>query len=269
MSGLSDLLPASFGLGFGVRGTLQPGTRVQIQDDNSGSGSLPVLSYAEATPRTHMWAMLRTGHIFLWGSSDFGAGAGGNNAIGFDSTHPVPWTIITGTTATGHVGTAPGGGVAYNVFSATSHRRIYDAVFMIPVLSTGAQQFRARHGFANVAFGALTNATYLEIDSSTSPNAQFITTAAGVSTQTDTGVAIVAGTYYRVRIQVDNAGPANCWIVTDTTPLGAPTVTNGTNIPNGTGQGTFPNFLVESLVGTTSKSLTILYAWSGMDRYAA
>lgn len=270
MSGLNDLPPASFGLGIGSLGTLQPATRVQMQDDNSGVATIAVLSYGQPTPRTHPFALLRTGHLNMWGSSDFGAGAGGSNAIGFDANHPEPWSIVTGTTATGHVGMTSGGGVGYIVVSATTHRRMFDAVWMIPTLSTVLQQFRIRFGWANASFGAApTNMIAFDLDSFVNPNLQFITRAGGVATTTDTGVAVAAGTWYRTRFNIDGAGPANGWAVVENTPLGAPTVSNATNIINGTGQGVSPSMLIEKVVGLTDRQLAILYTLTGMDRYAA
>lgn len=268
MSGLSDLSPGSFGMGTGVRGTLVSGTRVQIQDDNSGSGTTPVLTYAAETPRTHPWAMYRTGHIFLWGSNDSpGTGADSSSS---DDTHPQASAWFTGNvSSTAHVTATSGGAIQFCCFTATSHKRIFDVTWRIPILSTAAEQFHCRFGYLSQFFGAVTNGAWMEIDSFINGNAQLITSAAGVTTTTDTGVTIVAGQWYRTRIEVTNNTRVDCWVVTENTTLGAPTVTNTTNIPSGTGQGLLPNAMMEKVAGTTSRESDNIYFFCGMDRYAA
>jgi hypothetical protein len=187
----ATVVPASFGMSkMSGAGVYKPGERVIAPDDNNNiSPAAPVFAYAMPTPRTHGFALQRTAHLGLWGSSDFGAGAGGD-VTGFDPQHPCVFAIQTGTTTTGHVGLCAGGGVPFNVFSATSHQRIYECVFMVPVLSTGAQTFQVRLGNVSASFGALTNGAYMEVDSNTNANFQFFTKAGGVTTQVDSGVPL-------------------------------------------------------------------------------
>lgn len=268
MSGLSDLSPGSFGMGTGVRGTLPSGVRVQIQDDNTGSGTTPVLTYAVETPRTHPFAMYRTGHIFLWGSNDsVGVGADSSSS---DVTHPQASAWFTGTSSsTAHVTAVTGGAILFCNFSSTSHLRIFDACWKIPVLSTNTQQFKCRFGYVSQFFGAVTNGCWFEIDSFVSGSARLFTSAASVQTNTDSGVTIAANTWYRTRVEVTKNNNVNGWCVTENTTLAAPQANNTTNIPSGTGQGVLANAMIESVAGLGSKEQDNIYFFCGMDRYAA
>ena len=186
------LSPSRFGVGIGSAGTLVSGTRVQIEDDNSGSGTTAVLAFDVPSPRTHPFGLYRSGHIFYWGSND-SAGVGADAAAS-DVTHPSASSWYTGTAlSTAHVTACSGGAITFCIFTAASHQRTYDTIFRIPTLSTVAQQFRVRFGWDNALFGSITNGAYVEIDSTVTANAQLITVASGVATTTDTGFAITAG----------------------------------------------------------------------------
>jgi hypothetical protein len=265
----ATIVPASFGMSkMSGAGAYKPGERVIAPDDNNNlAPAAPVFAYAMPTPRTHGFALQRTAHLGLWGSSDFGAGAGGD-VSNFDAQHPCVFAIQTGTTTTGHVGLCAGGGIVFNVFSATSHLRIFDCAFMVPVLSTGAQTFQVRLGNVSASFGTLVNGAYMEVDSNTSPNFQFVCKQASTATQVDSGVALVAGTWYRCRIVVTNNTKVDFWIVAEKATLGSPTTTIATNIPSGTGQATMPGMLVNASAGTTPKYLVLFWTLSGIDRFS-
>lgn len=237
-------------------------------DDNvTVSPTLPSFAANVPSPRTQPWAILTTGHTYIWGSSDFGAGAGGD-ASEFDNDHPNPFTIYTGTTTTGHVALGAGGGVNMIVLSATSGQRIFDVNFKIPILSDATDTFFVRLGFTSHLFNAVTNGVYFDIDANTNPVAQLITVANSVATTTSTGVTIVAGTWYRLRIEIDNNSAVRVWLVPEGTPWPVtPTATANTNIPSGTAQAVAPVATVKKSAGTNNRKLALYYVLAGCDRH--
>ena len=244
----------------------EPGDFAISADDNTATSSGVAWDYMVPRPRTHPFAFLSSAHTYLWGSSDFGAGAGGD-ASGFDADHPNPFTIQTGTTTTGHVGLSAGGGVNANVLSATSQKNVFDCVFKVPTLSDVTNRFTVRLGWANVLFGAVAHGVYLELDSFTNGNAQLITKAASVATTTDSGVTIAADTWYRLRIEITANSSVTFKLVAEASawPSSA-TATHATNIPSGTGQGVQPTALVEKTAGTANRSLTLYYVLVGKEQ---
>lgn len=268
--GIQSLLPAGAGMSSATPGVLLAGERVVMPDDNvTPSPTVPVLAYNVPNPRVASYHHYQTGHINQWGSSDVGANVG-SNANNSDDQHPMVCTYETGTTATGHICLQAAGGNLLNIFSTTSHLRIYDCVFMVPVLSNGTQAFNVRLGWSAVVAGATTNGAYLEFDSNVSGVASFVTADTSVRTTTSTGVTIVAGTWYRLRIVATNATQIDCYLITENTALpGTPTVTNTTNIPVGTTKGSQPVAMIEKNIGTTTSELSMLYVVTGIDKLAA
>lgn len=240
-------------------------------DDNSGIDPIAFSYWHNVpSPRTQPYAILSTAHLGLWGSSDFGTGAGGDASFS-DLTHPNPFTTETGTTTTGHVALGPGGNVSGIVFSATSGLRYFDYVGLIEAISDGTDTFFARLGLPSDIFNpAPANGVYLNVDTNASANVQLIVVANSVTTTVDTGVPWSALTWYRVRLEVHNNTTVKCWIVADDAPWPTtPTATVTTNIPSGTSQAVKGCVTVKKTAGTTTRHLATFYATVGADRYGA
>jgi hypothetical protein len=245
-------------------GTYDQGDFVMIEDDNSNTGITPVATFGVVNPRTHLWALQQSAHMNIWGSSDLLASG---DWSGFDDTHPNCWTLGT-TGSPGHVGAGNGGATPIVVFSANSHTRTCDVVFRIPTLSNGTNTFNSRFGWASALFGTVTNGIFAEVDSNTNGNMQFVTRQASTETRTDSGITILANTWYRLRIIVTRNTTVDYYLATEANGLPAtPTKTNTTNIPSGTGQACLDNFLVESTLGTSSLPMQSYVV--SMDRFAS
>lgn len=267
--GIRSLAPASFGMSSATAGTFQPGERVIYPDDNSNhSPILPVFAYGVPTPRTNAFALLQTGHVYLWSSQDAFPGSTGSLVGGSDDQHPMAFQFLTGNTATGHL--SFGSALTAHFFSPTSHVHVFEAVFMIPVLSTVSEQFNVRIGWSDVITGAIANGAAYEIDSSIAASGNLITGSASTRTTTSTGVSIVAGIWYYLKLVVTNATQVDCYITTEggTIPV-TPTVSNTTNIPSGVATTFGSEFLIEKKAGTTERGCSTYYYYVATDRMAA
>ena len=267
--GLLGVLPAWLSLSsMPGGGQWKAGEHVIFPDDNATHNPAnPVWAYNMPTPRTHGWVVFQTGHLNIWTSSDFGTGAG-SDASNSDADHPMVGTWFTGSTTTGHISIGPGANV--NLFSATSHQQILEAIFMIPVLSNGTDAFNVRFGYADVIAGAVANGAYWEVDSNVAATGNFVTASSSTRTSVVCGPSIVAGTWYRLRIVVTNASKADCYFTTEGTALpSTPTVSTTTNIPSGTGHPLAPSAFIEKNAGTTTKTLAVLHVIAACDRLAA
>lgn len=240
------------------------------EDDNSGTvGATFTYRDNVPDPRTQPFVILSTAHLGAWGSSDFGANAGGDASMS-DLTHHNPFTITTGTTTTGHVALGTGGDVAGIVFSATSGLTIFDYVGQIEAVSDGTQTHFVRLGLPSHTYNAVTNGIYLTVDANTSANVQLVVVANSVATTTDTGIPWAAATWYRARIEVSNNTEVRLWMAADDAAWpSTPTATVTTNIPSGTTQAVKACITIKKSAGTTPRKLATSYGLVARDRYAA
>lgn len=266
--GISGIAPDATGLSSSVAGgALAPGERVIFPDNNlNHSPTIPVFSYDVPTPRTNCYSVMTTGHTFQFDSNDLGGLT--FDSTGADDQHPALMTIGS-TGATTHIffGSATNG----CLFSATSHQIVLDAMFKGPTPSDVTNKHYARFAITNVLFGAITHGAAFELDAFASgAGGVLITASAGVKTTTATGLTIIAGSWYRVRLVVTNATRVDLYVAAEGSPLpSTPTVSNTTNIPSGTGAALTPSWGWEHYVGAAARSFACSYFLVHSDRLAA
>jgi len=174
-----------------------------------------------------------------------GAGAGDMSSRGSGIN------LQTGTSATGKASaryTLTIGAVGQPL----GDRTILEAYVYIPTLSTASEEFRFAFGFTDEwTFGGIgSNAVCFVYDRAGSGvNWRAVTRASGVSTDTDTGVAVVAATLTRLKIMYDSASRVR--FAVDTT-----VVSNTTNIP-GTSTVVPTAAAITKIAGTTMRSASI------------
>lgn len=238
-------------------------------DDNfTASPSAPGLMLNVPSPRTQGYVIMSSAHANIWGSSDFGTGAGGDSSE-FDEEHPNPETIFTGTTSTGHVAFGPGAGINGIVFSATSPRRPFTETFEIPIASDVTNQKFERMGFASHAYNAVANGVYVEVDDVVTPGLRFITIA-GSGTPTVTVLPLDAGFIYEVHIEVDAHTVARVYLrkYGEAWPA-SPSAVHTTGIPSGTAQAVQAVSTIKKVAGTSNRKLVMHNIVVGIDRYGA
>ncbi len=187
-----------------------------------------------------------------WSVANSGAAASSqiNNATA-DASHDGILESDTGTTATGF-------SVAYLgtdglVTPAAGGLIVAEAAVRFPTLSTGAQEYISRFLFGDSLVAAdHTNGIYFEYDRAASGNVWRCKTAAGgVRTTTATATAIVAGTWYRLRVRIASA---QVLFYVD----GVLVATHVANIPTGA-QRYAPNLRIQKTVGATSLAHLVDY----------
>lgn len=191
---------------------------------------------------------------------------GGANPLAIvDSSHPASRQFLTGTTTTGAACLTFTGVI---IFDTTSHTWRYETRFMIPTLSNGTDTVNLTIGFQDTttAIDGVDGA-YVKVDSNTAPNFQCVTSANSVRTTTDSGIALVANTWYRLVIVVTNATSVAFYLHPEGSALpSTPTVTITTNIPTGATRRTQATFLWLKSAGTTSLTCWYAYQLIDMDR---
>ena len=256
--------------GVGVRGE-----RLAVVDD--GSASPGVVAWDDATlesPRVARWIFDQVGNGIASGHDHFneltsGSGAT-NSATTADATHQLFRALSAA---------ASGGRAArvYNTanfgiqiqFGAASSSWTYECEFQIPTISDGTDTFVNHLGFLDTLTGASVDGLYLEIDSNADAQAQFITRANSAETKTDTGVTIVAGTWYRLRIVVTNNTTVSCYLATEGSALGAAVATHTTNIPTGSSRLVGFGANHRKTAGSGSRVINYTYQGAIHDRLAA
>jgi hypothetical protein len=187
------------------------------------------------------------------------SGTGSSAAGGTgDDKHIGIITFNTGTTTTGR---------AAITTTATAFRLGGGAckcmvIFRTSTLSDGTDTYTIRVGLGDSTSGEHTDGVFIRYtDAVNGGRFQFVTRSNGTETATDTGITVVASTWYNVEIDI-NAGAtsAQCTI----NQSGA--TTNTTNIPSGAGRelGIVPLFILKS-AGTTGRSADLDYVLCVID----
>lgn len=187
-----------------------------------------------------------------WTGANVGAGATEtiNTLALVDANHPGVVEFTTGTTATGqaslHKGTATirlGGGPI-----------IIEMLVQVAALSTVAQEYDVYFGLTNAA-SAPGNGVYFIYDRNTSLNWKFVTVANSTATTTDTGIAVAAGAWVKLRIEINAAATSIGFFVNGTSGGAAHT----TNIPTVAGRETGPRLTILKSAGTTPVLMYVDY----------
>lgn len=179
-------------------------------------------------------------------SGTAGAGTGqaaplvGDNAVGIA-------TFQTGTVATGRCG--------IDGYNAAVIKGVADTTFfaraVLPVLSDNTNNYTVRIGFNTVLVGD-GNGTYFRYNHAVNGGRwQYVTRQGATETATDTGIAVVAGTWYRLESLLPIAGTSAIGSINGTV-----VATNTTNLPLGAiGVCGF----IQKTVGTTSRQMNLDY----------
>lgn len=189
----------------------------------------------------------------LWQSWSGGAGAAQQYLTAdIDNSHPGVINCTTGTTSTGRCGqgmSASATSMANGYILGTNDFEV-EALIKITTLSTVGEEFvitlgSIRHSTAD----AQANAVMFQYDRLNSTNWRCITVAASSQTTTDSGVAVVAGSWIKLKI-LANTTSARFYI------NGSLVATNSTNLPT---VNIVPGFKIQKSAGTTSRDFSIDY----------
>jgi len=125
----------------------------------------------------------------------------------------------------------------------------------IDTLSDATSEFTQRFGFLDSSTGEPTDGAYFRYTHGTNSGKwQCVTRSNGVETAGDSGQTVVAGTYYRLRVEVNAAGTSVVFKINDTT-----VATQTTNIPTGTGRETGYGWTTLSTSGSGTRTCSVDY----------
>jgi hypothetical protein len=197
-----------------------------------------------------------------WSTVLSGAGAALATTAG-ETNAPGIYNLSTGTTTTGYTIVYSGqSGATYNtfLFGGGSAQYMLEIRFRMPTLVDGTEQGQVRLGFmdANVG-GDATDGVYLKF-SNASANFRYINRNNSTETDTDSGLAAVANTWYKWRCVINTAASSVTHTIDD-----ASSQTVASNIPSGAGRQTTIQMQINKAAGTTARALDVDYAWLLVD----
>ena len=134
--------------------------------------------------------------------------------------------------------------------------------FQVVTLPDGTDDYDLTIGFIDAVNSSHTDGAYLFL-SSASANFRYFTRSNSTTTNTDSGLAAAAGTWYTVRIVV-NAAASSVTFTID----GGSSQSVGTNIPTGAGREVGIGAGITKTAGTTARHIYVDYArfaWSGVN----
>jgi hypothetical protein len=216
----------------------------------------------------------------LWHNRDVAAGANGpfvtaSGGTGVSTTvigeplYPSEWQMRCGTTSSGRAGRVQN--TTTFDFDTAGHLFRYDSKIRQATLSNGTDTFAVGCGFLDVfTSNAIVDGAYYTMDANSHANFQCITSSNSTQTVTDSGLAEVAATWYRVIVDVTNVTNAAFRVYADGSSYpSSATVTTTTNLPTGPTRSTEVGNSVYKSAGTTSLGHDIAFQQFSHDRLAA
>lgn len=198
--------------------------------------------------------LLANGGPFVLNAS--GTGSGYSGLLANEAGHPGIAELSTGTTTTGYA--AAGSKSAASVFFGSDAWK-FRAVFRLPVVSDGTNEYTAQVGFGDTPSsnvqtdGALFRYTH----SVNGGRWECVTIANSVETVTDSGVTVAANTWYRAEIEVTAAGVVTYSLKVATGDLTLEATHSGSAVPTGSSRATGILVGIGKLAGTTARIMEI------------
>lgn len=232
--------------------TLVSGTNIKTVDGSSilGSGDLVTRNYPNFTTTYRIFTDFETGTAPFSNGTSNGTVAAASISV---ANRPGITYLGTSTNAAGRAW-VNGHAVAYTFGSGTWS---LTCDVHIPNLSTSTERYSLIVGFGDsTAAPNQTDGVYFLYDeggvstgSTASGNWYLVTCSNSVRTFTDSTVAIVANTWYRLKIEINADGTIVKFYINGTQYGGDVT----SNIPTGTSRSTGPLLLLTKSIGTTTR----------------
>lgn len=180
--------------------------------------------------------------------------AAGQGAPTVDITHPGLISVTTGTTAAGRsslnslvTSSVLFGGGPY----------AWEGIVSIPTLSTVADRFICLFGFVNSVSAAPTAGLFFSYSDNVNGGNWLVTAInSSGSVTTDTGIPVVAGTFYKLNVSVNAAGTIATFSIN-----GVVVARITTNIPVATADACGYTHTIRKTAGLNSRSFVVDYLW--------
>lgn len=260
-------------LSTSVGGRTHPQLHADIADAMEAvQAKLGITSSAVTTSHDYLLARLnRTANKFVSMIEDFDTASSRLAGTTTGSGASIVWTAAesgrvgiatlgTGTTTTGKaaLGQLASGNIGTIVLGAGE--AWLENIVRVPTVSDATETFYVRAGFMDAASGAdSTDGVYFRYTHSVNTGKwECITRSNSVETATDSGVTVVAGTWYKLLAIVNAAGTSvSFYIATGTAAHGAAVQTHTTNIPTTTARATGYGVTILKSAGTTSRTFDV------------
>jgi len=182
-----------------------------------------------------------------------GAGAAILNSATVDKTgHPGVWYAGTGSTAAGRVFALSSNHSSFNLGGSGNVMRIGTWLKVGTNLSTALESFMVRAGLSQISLpNNVDHGITFEYNHAENGGRWQAITANPTETSTDTGITVVADTWYDLQIEINGDATSVEFFID-----GVSVATNTTNIPTGTFE-QFYNAHIMKLVGTTVRHILI------------
>ncbi len=188
-----------------------------------------------------------------------GTGSGKTLVTG-DTLHPAGWgSLNKGTTTSGRTDAMHSSSAAALRFVSTSGTWVYECLMMLPFLSDSTDTFAAIWGFTDTINAEDGDGAYFMLSSQTNVNLLCKTSNANTRTSVDSGFAISASTWYKLKIVVTNNTQVDFYAAAE----GASYTLVGTittNIPTASGRETGWGMKILGTAGTTA-GRAVQYYW--------
>lgn len=182
----------------------------------------------------------------------------GANVVELEAEQGAPGllTMTTGTTATGRA--------AFRSTSLVSvkfggGKWVFETRLRINALSTAAERYALRAGFLDSTTGDSTDGVYFEYDESVSANWRLKTANNAARTALDSGVAVAAGAWLTLRVEVNAAGNEARYFINGVEVAPGAGYPLTTNIPTGVGRACGVGAMMLKSVGLTARTVDADY----------
>lgn len=184
-----------------------------------------------------------------WGKSAAGSGSGDLilSAGNAEEGHPGVVQISTGTASTGRCAIYK----CQNAIVLGGGEYKLETIVKIPTLFDGTNDGNLYIGLHNGVTAEPGNGVYFEYDRDNSDNWHAVAAKATARTKTDTGVAVLANTYIKLAIVVNDDVSEAFYYINDEL-----VTTVSTNLPSQTTSGG-PIFFINKEAGTTARTLRV------------
>jgi len=189
-----------------------------------------------------------------WLTHVAGTGAG-TTPVASTNLRPGILQLSTGTTTTGRGAIRMNGYLNQFTFGAGVYTIEIDVY--ITTLSDGTDTYSLWFGMGDDTTAEPTKGVYFQYASGTSANWYRCSATASTYTRTDTGTAVVAGAWIRLKIVVNSTGTSAEYFINGTS-VG----TNTTNIPTG---GVIGILSAVKSAGTTARTFNVDWIWVHID----
>ncbi len=199
----------------------------------------------------------------IWITYFNGAGAIVQGSAG-TTLRPGLAVLGTGTTNAGLASLLSNYTFARSAFAFNAGQYTFETDVYLPVLSDAVEEYVMKIGWSDVILAAAVDGVYFAYDRTANVNWLCVTANNSVRTTADSGIAVAAGAWIRLKIVINYAGTSVRFYINDVL-----VVTTTTNIPTGDARITSLMMAIQKTVGITDRVFYSDWTWLHYDLSAS